>query len=87
MDLREFRKVLGLTVEQAAEQLAVGKGTLSKIERGESNPGGELLLRINGWAEAARIRKRLPVSCRLDWNLKPKRRRSGPVPETAGDAA
>jgi transcriptional regulator with XRE-family HTH domain len=44
--IRKLRKDLGLSVQQLAERAKVNKGTLSAIERGDSNFRRETLARI-----------------------------------------
>lgn len=47
--IRLKRKELGLSQLQAAEQIGIRQGHLSKIERGRANPSMKLLRRISGW--------------------------------------
>jgi transcriptional regulator with XRE-family HTH domain len=68
MDLRDFRTLVGWTLESVADEVGSTKGTLSKIEHGLLVPRGDLMLRLSHWAEEERRRRRLPASQRLEWD-------------------
>ena len=44
--LRHLRRVSGMTIEQAASQIGVTKGYLSKVETGQSDPSVAVLSRL-----------------------------------------
>jgi transcriptional regulator with XRE-family HTH domain len=46
--MRRWRKEQDLTVQEAAEKIAVVKSTWSKLERGESQPSIETLIALSG---------------------------------------
>lgn len=47
------RTTLGLTQKQAAAEIGVDHGTLARWERGEREPVGEMLVRVNQFLVAA----------------------------------
>lgn len=52
MDLREYRKRVGATLEDVAAEVGVAPSTLSRIERG-AVPKADLALRLLRWADEA----------------------------------
>lgn len=53
MKLKDYRTLLGRTLEQVAEELRVSAGTVSRWERGESIPGRDEMRRIKDWSSGA----------------------------------
>lgn len=68
MQLAEFRKAIGVSVRDVAEATHSTGATISRVERGIMVPRGDLLLRLNAWAEGERKRRRLTLEYRLDWS-------------------
>lgn len=78
MDLRTFRRELGLTRAQAASGIGCSAVTIWRIETGKRAARADLLASIVRWAETERLSRKLPVSHRIDWmNL------ADPEPEDA----
>ncbi len=44
--LRTWRKLLGLTAEQTAERAGINRNTLSRLERGDSGVGFDVVLNV-----------------------------------------
>lgn len=44
--LREKRKEIGLTQDDVAEKVGINRATLSKLERGETNPSVKLAQKL-----------------------------------------
>lgn len=67
MNLREFREALGLLLEDAAREIGISDGTLSKIERRIQDPTGATLRKLERWIGRKRrgaAGRGLP---RVDW--------------------
>lgn len=44
--LRTWRKLLGLTAEQVAERAGISRGTLRRLEQGETSVGFDIFLEV-----------------------------------------
>lgn len=51
MNIREYRKQLGITTAEAARQLNVDQSTFNRWERGENTPDGRHLMRVIKWSK------------------------------------
>lgn len=79
--LRKWRQDAGLTLSDLSKLLDITEGALSRIERGETRPSGDL---------EARIVKRTGLSrddIALPWLRRRKREKSKTPPEPEGAAA
>lgn len=68
MEMRDLRAAVGVDLRTAAEQIGIGKASLSRVERRLQIPSYALMLRISAWAEGQRRRRRLSAKYRLDWS-------------------
>ena len=73
--LVQSRRLLGLSQQQAAQQMGVGKSTLARWEQGEREPAGEFVVRVRQFVmpvEAGSASS--PATSNRGW---PKRERPG----------
>lgn len=68
MEMRDLRTAVGVDLETAAEQIGIGKASLSRVERRLQVPSYALILRISAWAEGQRQLRKLPSRYQLDWS-------------------
>lgn len=68
MEMRELRAAVGVDLETAADQIGIGKASLSRVERRLQIPSYALLLRISHWAETQRRQRKLSSKYQLDWS-------------------
>ena len=67
MDLAHFMKEVAMCDREVAEASGVERSAISRIRRKKILPGATNLLRLDRWAAALALRRRVPVSKRLDW--------------------
>lgn len=68
MEMRDLRAAVGVDLETAAEQIGIGKASLSRVERRLQIPSYAIILKISDWAEGQRQLRKLPSRYRLDWS-------------------
>jgi len=68
MEMRDLRAAVGVDLETAAEEIGIGKASLSRVERRLQIPSYSVFLKISEWAEEQRRDRKLPAKYQLDWS-------------------